>query len=355
MTRETRYSPIYAPNSLVIARSMSASQVGLNILQNGGAASDAAVAALAVDIATLVLSRPWHLSGMLMESFDSTPRAFSGRGETQMDLFGIFQELLRAYGTRSLMDLVPGLSENQGSWEEMVALDTKNARDETLGWRKQAGTVCNDGSSEQTTVFGSTSFAAGMNALHLEASESIEAEHLLDLVVELASDDDIEPGAEILQVMAVDHRGMAVTAAICPSAGQAEDSQIIVQARESTLLGVATAGGAGTLAAVLMPGKNGGPTRTSVARLAGNPINLQARVERPRYRLTRKGGRVLATVEESVAPEVIEWFTNRGWEIKTVPRWSNLVGAVQMIQIDRRHGLLVGAVDPRGSSHAAGY
>jgi hypothetical protein len=107
MATTTRYQPLYAPDAACIAGSMPAAQAGIHVLQEGGTAADASIAAMGRQLAVTDDARPW-VATALMVSTGFGKRLLSAvirtTDEAEVgDVLGVFA---RDHGTRSFYDLV---------------------------------------------------------------------------------------------------------------------------------------------------------------------------------------------------------------------------------------------------------
>jgi gamma-glutamyltranspeptidase len=107
-----------------------------------------------------------------------------------------------------------------------------------------------------------------------------------------------------------------------------------------------------------MGGEGQPQTQAMVAtRVLDFGYDVQRAVEAPRWLYGRTWGAqsVALTLEESIGPDVAARLSSMGHDVRTVPAWSDTMGHAQAIQIDRDHGTLWGAADPRSDGAAAGW
>jgi len=387
----TRYPVILAPNGVIASGSMAAGQAGLDVLESGGTATDAAVASLAVALAHDGLPGPdWTMSFLVASSWDLAPETALATGHDPADALVVWHSLLDRFGTRSLYDL---LRPDSGYGACPISVrgavnDWRPAFESAESLTRGAGLTL--GSSETCTIGGFNVFSgsprivsvleAGYQAV-TRGSERREAPSLggfLDalLVPDLGRTRD--SSLSVANVLAADHRGMVTSLSMGSGLVAVTDSQLILQgpvaapAVASVLALSASLGGPAALAQVACQYLNRARTGTE-----GNSLHhLQRWIEAPRLALP-------SNPAENESPEVTsnsvclveEGFSgmgaarpdnlgeprdqlgdfHRGLLLRPARRWDPRLGIVQAIGADRRHGLFVASADPRGHCDAAGY
>ena len=97
--------------------------------------------------------------------------------------------------------------------------------------------------------------------------------------------------------------------------------------------------------------------RPVVTRVVYFGYDVQRAVEAPRWLYGRTWGDPTAALrlEASLPRETLEALPRMGHDVRIVPAWSDALGHAQAIRIDREHGVLWAAADPRSDGAAAGW
>ena len=81
-------------------------------------------------------------------------------------------------------------------------------------------------------------------------------------------------------------------------------------------------------------------------------MSIQEAVEAPRWSV---GGEGELRMEDSISPEVQGALERKGHRVVLVGDWSEEVGGLQGIVVDRARGVLMGGADPRCDAYAVGW
>uniref|UniRef100_A0A831TAX1 Glutathione hydrolase proenzyme n=1 Tax=Thermorudis peleae TaxID=1382356 RepID=A0A831TAX1_9BACT len=94
-----------------------------------------------------------------------------------------------------------------------------------------------------------------------------------------------------------------------------------------------------------------------LANLVDFELGPQAAIEAPRWLSRLEPGDEVETLylEPGFDVSVGEELERRGHNVRWVRGWDSLMGHAQMIRIDREHGVLEGAADPRAEGYALGW
>jgi hypothetical protein len=350
----TRYSPILAPNGLVVSGSMPASQAGIDVLENGGTAIDATVAALAAGV--VVAESPpngkWALSGMIVDGFEARPELFSWMGTDLSEVLAAWHSALTRLGSRSLYDLVrPALVLARNCEPAAPWLDALRGAEHCQTTASLTWSEC-----PPVTALGvelhspSGVMCRTVTPLPEPSSTQIagdrEAVELLDLICEL--EHSAPPGERsVIDVCAIDHRCTIASMTLAQDLATVEQSHIMW--RRADVLTVATAERGGTQALAQVCAGTVDSGNTAVGHV------LQSAVEASRVNLKITRGKTSALVEVGTHSTIVNEISRRGWPRAFLPRWDARFGAVQTVSIDLSCGMLIGAADPRGRGQAAGY
>lgn len=370
---DTRFSPLYAPNGLIIGEGALAAEIGVDVLQNGGTAVDAIVATLGVGLVEGYWSRdPMLLSGIVDMPAEPQPLSIRSTARNLHQLLAVLQTVLLSFGSRSLYDLLrpatsyirvglPGKRPSRQDEERALAFERSEWIEplpEPVGWREAWRLEAGD-----LALFGSP--APRLTELDdllrrlLDAPVSSvrgEPDWLIQLIettgrfeqrTEGLGEELEEParsGAWSLSATAVDHRGMTASIGIGGGASPSCSRHLIIRRRDRPVFVLAASDQRpGALAQVLM-------------NRFVRELPLQASVEAPRIRPSGVNGRpTSAGVEEGFPRGLLEALKNAGVDTTTQARWAPQQGVVQAVEINRQAGMLIGATDPRGRGQASGY
>jgi gamma-glutamyltranspeptidase len=94
-----------------------------------------------------------------------------------------------------------------------------------------------------------------------------------------------------------------------------------------------------------------------VTRMLDFGYDVQRAIEAPRWLYGRTWGAatVALSLENDLPFATAEQLAMMGYDVRTVPAWSDTMGHAQAIQIDHATGVLRGGADPRSDGAAAGW
>ncbi|HZT96246.1 MAG TPA: hypothetical protein VFB34_05360 [Chloroflexota bacterium] len=364
----TRYLELLAPNGAVTTPLPAASQAGIDVLQNGGSATDAAIAALSVQLtarADMVDRQP--LLDVLV--WDPARAALSGlrsaSGDIELRL--TISAILKRFGCRSFSDLsAPAVAYARKRLLLGRPESPENAAHLWLTSDKPlteppATNWCDVESGQLLRFEISAPFASPgtvdlmLEPLRQEQPDPPPPGSLTSFMVRnpvrgkpaARAPRDVTPWP---QVIAVDHRGMTASISAAPFDAAAGPVQIVVSDAGKPVLWVAgAAGDEWTMVDI-------------TKRALDSGLHVQAAIESPRHHCPRLGDGqpavdwVCAERSRSRAAEDFERkMAEQRLRVRWQPRFDRSQGSVQAIAIDRRRGLLRAGADPRWGGQAAGY
>lgn len=346
----TRYSPIFAPNGMVIAGSALPAQAGIDVLQNGGSAVDGAVAALATLLNSEFRPEPGTLLAIIWAGANQPVLGLAHRCEGADEVVAQLHVIVGRFGVRSLYDLLrPASVLVEGSGQETEARIWKRAMGSDSAIPSQLDARPATLTPLERVTMGDLAFLTSPGdrvqepALEPVSGGEIPEAILTSLLRKHAGRSSDRPTVfgtnRIAQAAAVDHRGMVSSLAWVPLTVAANGCHVLVLERDRPKL----VAGASLAAPSVV-------TQVALGRLFRG-MSLQAAVEFARVSLGDTG----VSVERGLPSPLAEGWRAHGIPIENVPRWNGVVGAVQAVEVDRTHGLLIGCADPRGTGSAAGY
>lgn len=311
-----RRSPIYAPNGVVVSTSAWVAQAAIDVLQNGATSCDACVAAMGVSLAldrnsawdslTATVCTPGYDQVDHLRITDADPR----------ELLPHIHGMLDRFGVRSLCDLLrPGVgyAAETGDREAVALLGGTESMvgEQPQGWEPHS-----------FTVDGRMRYWADSRELRQALCDLLIGTQAVPSAAAPVPKPKSQSRIGLFETIAVDHRGMMCLLGLSASGHSMGLSHAIVAFEEERILALA--------------GVSHDPGAISgvVANRVHNRMGLQEAVEAPLMDL----------------------------ECEPRPRGDARVGdkdgkgqGVLAVEIDLLNGILIGAADPWGECHVAGY